>query len=254
MGQIIVANVATFIAAAILVPIVSTRLLDRVAVKYQRLALRTQADGIADELRSQPGKNLSLPRGANLDLNFADAFAGHSFAVLAQNGEVLLASGETGVTLQTAPRANRTVFFRRGPILSVSLPADISGRRCWIIASHDLRSPGAISDDIVGGFSSRLLLLLAPTFALLLLLNLFLVWGTVTAIQRASRVAESIGSADHDRRVHPGSLPMEIAPLAEAMNGALDRLQSSLRSRSAFIANVAHELRTPLATFKLKLE
>lgn len=44
-----------------------------------------------------------------------------------------------------------------------------------------------------------------------------------------------------------GPLPTEILPVADAVNGLLERLQSTLVAERSFAANAAHELRTPVA-------
>lgn len=48
--------------------------------------------------------------------------------------------------------------------------------------------------------------------------------------------------------------PQEIAPFIIAMNDLLRRAQDSARAKQDFLANVAHQLRTPLAGFKAQLE
>ena len=47
--------------------------------------------------------------------------------------------------------------------------------------------------------------------------------------------------------VPSGDLPPEIAPLADALNRVVERLQSAFEAERSFAANAAHELRTPLA-------
>lgn len=48
-------------------------------------------------------------------------------------------------------------------------------------------------------------------------------------------------------------LPLELRPLARAINGLLQRVESDGRARQSFLANVAHQLRTPLAGLKAQL-
>mgnify|MGYP006279916253 CR=1 FL=1 len=50
------------------------------------------------------------------------------------------------------------------------------------------------------------------------------------------------------------STPQEIAPFIRAINDLLHRAQESASAKQAFLANVAHQLRTPLAGFKAQLE
>ncbi|SMG20977.1 ATP-binding protein [Paraburkholderia susongensis] len=51
-----------------------------------------------------------------------------------------------------------------------------------------------------------------------------------------------------------GTVPVEIRPLVEALNDLLQRLHTASQAQRTFIADAAHELRSPLAALKLQLQ
>ncbi|HEY3635168.1 MAG TPA: ATP-binding protein [Caldimonas sp.] len=62
-----------------------------------------------------------------------------------------------------------------------------------------------------------------------------------------SRDARSLAPVPSDR------LPDEVAPLASALNALLARLRDSFDTQRSFVADAAHELRSPLTALKLQL-
>lgn len=101
--------------------------------------------------------------------------------------------------------------------------------------------------------ASALLVLALP-------LVLLLVWGLRRTVAEAtgpvSRLAGSVAGRGPDdlSSVNADGLPQELRPLAEAFDGYLARIGALRQSERDFVANAAHELRTPLAALRGRLE
>ncbi|MGZ5183885.1 MAG: ATP-binding protein [Caldimonas sp.] len=94
------------------------------------------------------------------------------------------------------------------------------------------------------------LLLMAPLAALVVW------WLAAQNLAPLDRLAGEVRSRDAQSLapLAVGGLPDEVAPLAGALNALLDRLRLSLDAQRAFVADAAHELRSPLTALKLQLE
>ena len=91
---------------------------------------------------------------------------------------------------------------------------------------------------------------LAP---LLMLLAWAVVSSSLAPVQRlqrqvASRQAENLGA------VHGRDLPEEIQPLADELNLLFVRVRQAFEAQKSFVADAAHELRSPLAALKLQVQ
>lgn len=82
-------------------------------------------------------------------------------------------------------------------------------------------------------------------------------WGVIsrslaplerTRQQVARRAARDLTPLPHD------SLPDEVRPLVQEINLLFDRLNQSFDAQRAFVANAAHELRSPLTALKLQAQ
>jgi two-component system heavy metal sensor histidine kinase CusS len=67
-------------------------------------------------------------------------------------------------------------------------------------------------------------------------------------IRDMTRVAQSVTASRLHDRLPAESLPLELVDLAKAFNGMLARLEDSFRRLSEFSSDLAHELRTPIAS------
>ncbi|OWY30542.1 heavy metal sensor histidine kinase [Herbaspirillum robiniae] len=66
-------------------------------------------------------------------------------------------------------------------------------------------------------------------------------------LRRMSARAQSFSPRKLSARMSAESLPEELSALAQAFNGALERIEEAYTQLESFNADVAHELRTPLA-------
>jgi two-component system OmpR family sensor kinase/two-component system sensor histidine kinase QseC len=91
---------------------------------------------------------------------------------------------------------------------------------------------------------------LAPVLALLMWVLL------ARSLRPLQQVAQAVRERD-TQSLAPlphADLPDELAPLVQALNGLLQRLGQTLDHQRAFVADAAHELRSPLTALKLQLE
>ena len=92
---------------------------------------------------------------------------------------------------------------------------------------------------------------------LMTLAAFFTVRQTLRPLSRVASQAEALGRAVRaGRTLQPLSidgLPLEIVDVVVAINAMLDRLETSFLHQKQFTADVAHELRTPLAVLRLQV-
>ncbi len=103
----------------------------------------------------------------------------------------------------------------------------------------------------------RILWALLGTELLLLLLVVAVIrWVLARGFQPLQDLREDLARRRPDdlSPLAMEATPQEIVPFIRAMNDLLRRAQDSSRAKQDFLANVAHQLRTPLAGFKAQLE
>jgi two-component system heavy metal sensor histidine kinase CusS len=77
---------------------------------------------------------------------------------------------------------------------------------------------------------------------------------TLRPLRRLAESIERTGATRLDERVPVGGWPVELQPLALGFNKMLGRLEDSFTRLSQFSADLAHELRTPIAILRGEAE
>jgi len=96
-------------------------------------------------------------------------------------------------------------------------------------------------------FLSALTVLALSAMLLVMLLGYWIARVGLHPLQQLSQEAQALRPKTLSQRLQATQLPVELSDLATAFNGALGRLEDAYQQLEAFNADVAHELRTPLA-------
>jgi two-component system heavy metal sensor histidine kinase CusS len=101
---------------------------------------------------------------------------------------------------------------------------------------------------LLAGFIKATLVAL-PMLLLVVALGAGMIARTSLApLRRFRRMAAAIGTTSLDQRVSAAGLPGELADMAAEFNGMLERIDDGYRQLQDFSEDLAHEMRTPVAT------
>jgi signal transduction histidine kinase len=230
-------------------------------VKYRAIDSRFRDDTLYSFAESIAEKT-PLPWGVNDSESLAPiarriAQAGGRFAIVSAKGEVLAAS--PGVTAPLAPVGkgeNRNftlpIAGRQEPMYGLSLP--VPDARPGVVVQVAFPSNPVIFDSVLEEFVGDIGWIGVPFVLGLLATNLIVARHALRPLRIAAREAETIGPHGVAVRLSEANLPLDVRALVQAVNGALDRLQAGYRELDAFVGEVAHELRTPLAIIRAQLD
>lgn len=96
----------------------------------------------------------------------------------------------------------------------------------------------------------------APVIFVIPLLWVVEGWAMNRMIGRLNDLAGDIAarSATATVPIPIAGVPSEVKPLVDSMNGLIARLQAAAEARRRFLADAAHELRTPLAAMQIQVD
>ncbi|SCL49567.1 Signal transduction histidine kinase [Micromonospora citrea] len=137
-----------------------------------------------------------------------------------------------------------------GPVRVVAVPAGTAADPLTVLVARSL-ADARHSTHVV---RTILLVSFPPLVAVLAAVAWRVVGATLRPVETLRRGAEEITGRDGAGRLPVPASQDEIHRLAVTLNGMLGRLESARDRQRAFVADAAHELRSPLTNMRTELE
>jgi len=111
----------------------------------------------------------------------------------------------------------------------------------------------AVRRNMAGNLALRTL---GPIAVMMPILMLVVWWVVSGSLQPVARVRSQVASrqADDLSPVSDTGLPDEVRPLVQELNLLFGRVRTAFEAQQHFVADAAHELRTPLAALRLQAQ
>jgi two-component system OmpR family sensor kinase len=111
----------------------------------------------------------------------------------------------------------------------------------------------AVRRSMAGNLALRTL---GPIAVMMPILMLVVWWVVSGSLEPVARVRSQVASrqADDLSPVSEAGLPDEVQPLVQELNLLFGRVKTAFDAQQSFVADAAHELRTPLAALKLQAQ
>src|SRR5213596_2978268 len=208
---------------------------------------------LADRIHVRDGAlAVDLPSAAEQILR-TDQFDTIYYLVRDPSGRLI--AGDAGIPPPPVAQRpqDRSVFYdatyRDTKVRAAALLAPCGGQICTVTVAETTRKRDRLVREILLGS-------VMPQ-ALLAVLTLALVWFGVARglapLERLSGEIRKLSPRDL-RPIEPALAPAETHPLIEALNQLLVQVEESNRNQQRFLANAAHQLRTPLAGLRTHAE
>ena len=219
-------------------------------------ALAARARAVAESIEW-----LSLKADAQMRANLSslladDEAARHVFRVDRASGGMLLGDDDLPAPDSQVPANDSKVEF---------LTADIREQPMRVArltySANTLAAPVVVQlaeqtgrrNDLARGIFKSIVL---PQLVVIPLMVFLMWWGLKRGTRPLLRLREALTSkeAGDMRPLEAEGQPEEVVPLVHAFNDMLDRAGRAGEAQRRFIANAAHQLRTPLAGIRLQAE
>jgi len=111
-----------------------------------------------------------------------------------------------------------------------------------------------LEKDLIASYRRKLWMVLAIGLLLSVQAGFLIARRGMRPVEEIATTLRQIGSSTLDARVKTAGLPSELFSLACTFNQTLDRLEDAFARIARFSSDIAHELRTPIATLRADCE
>jgi len=223
-------------------------------------ALRENVNAIARQVKFANGRPLiTLPASARAMLR-ADEIDRVYFHIVNRKGVKLAGDTELRVAEDLAYQSDELgeIYFREAEVGGQDLRVAYTyvgdpalPREKWLLVEvgETLEKRSQLSNKIIAS-------VILPQFVIIPLAVVLVWFGLSQGLQPLTRLRERIEArAENDLSpIRTRRVPEELQPLIDAFNAMLERMRGNLEAQHRFIADAAHQMRTPLTGLKTQAQ
>lgn len=253
--------ILAFASTAILIVSVEAVLTEHFGHLVTRSSMEGQAEEIIDGVvLNDEQRIVGVALRPEESLGFDDFFSNLKFRVLDETGQVVASSEAdrrsllAGRHVSEQPGFFGVVQFDDRDFFVSAWLREVHGRPYVVQLARSDRFELLARQAVTPTITDTVALLGSFSVVIFALAGALAVRSVLGPIRIAEQAARNVGGRNLAARLPEDQMPAEIKPLVEAFNGVLERLERTFQEQERFIANAAHELKTPLALARTRVE